>query len=62
MFVKNPCLGGFLSQTNVNKLPVLLLKDLSKFGTWVNKEKISGEKILSDGDEIMFGSDKSMYT
>ena len=49
-------------QANVTKLPMLMLKDLSKFGTWVNKEKVNGEKILSDGDEITFGSSRSLYT
>ena len=28
----------------------------------MNKEKVSGEKILKDGDVITFGSDKSLYT
>ncbi|KAK3578458.1 hypothetical protein CHS0354_038545 [Potamilus streckersoni] len=47
---------------NVNRLPVLKLKDISKFGTWVNKEKVSGERVLNDGDQIVFGSPKTSYT
>lgn len=47
--------------TNVAKLPVLKLKDISKFGTWVNNQRVQGERILQDGDSIYFGSQKSSF-
>ena len=51
----------FFMQTNTSKLPVLRLKDLSKFGTWVNKQKVEGERLLKDGDVIHFGSPSSSF-
>lgn len=42
-------------QTNliyVDRRPNLTFRDISKFGTFINNEKISGEVILADGDEI----------
>ncbi|XP_060590828.1 nibrin-like isoform X2 [Ruditapes philippinarum] len=46
---------------NINRLPILKLKDISKFGTWVNGERVEGERILKDGDSIYFGSPKSGF-
>lgn len=47
--------------TNVSKLPILRLKDISKFGTWVNGQRVEGERILQDGDSVYFGSQKSSF-
>lgn len=56
------CKGHVIQlQAHVNKLPVLKLKDVSKFGTWVNNQKVEGERILSDGDSVYFGSQKSSF-
>ncbi|XP_052229879.1 nibrin-like isoform X6 [Dreissena polymorpha] len=46
---------------SVSRLPILRLKDVSKFGTWVNNKKVEGEQLLSDGDSIYFGSQKSSF-
>ncbi|XP_045192150.2 nibrin-like [Mercenaria mercenaria] len=47
--------------TNITRLPILKLKDISKFGTWVNGERVEGERILKDGDSVHFGSQKSAF-
>ncbi|XP_041375174.1 nibrin-like isoform X2 [Gigantopelta aegis] len=44
-----------------HKFSLVTLKDVSKFGTWVNKEQLRGETTLKDGDEIYFGSPKSTF-
>ncbi|XP_046365515.2 nibrin-like [Haliotis rufescens] len=43
------------------KSALVTLKDVSKFGTWVNKKRISGEVPIKDGDEVAFGSPKSVF-
>lgn len=49
--------------TKPDRTPVAVLTDLSKFGTWLNNVKLNNgeEKLLSDGDQIMFGSPKSSF-
>ncbi|XP_062584813.1 uncharacterized protein LOC134246462 [Saccostrea cucullata] len=54
------------AETSISKpdhLPIILLTDLSKFGTWLNNDKLNKneEKTLSDGDQITFGSPKSSF-
>ncbi|WAR13147.1 NBN-like protein [Mya arenaria] len=46
---------------DVKRLPMLRLKDVSKFGSYVNGKKIDGEHLLSDGDRLYFGSPKSAF-
>ena len=46
---------------NVSKPASITLKDISKFGTFVNNEKVKGEKVLESGDEVRFGTPKSMH-
>ncbi|XP_046549525.1 LOW QUALITY PROTEIN: nibrin-like [Haliotis rubra] len=43
------------------KSALVTLKDMSKFGTWVNKKRVSGETLIKDGDEVAFGSPKSVF-
>ncbi|XP_067651141.1 nibrin-like [Haliotis asinina] len=43
------------------KSALVTLKDVSKFGTWVNKKRVSGETLVKDGDEVAFGSPKSVF-
>ncbi|KAK6177872.1 hypothetical protein SNE40_012747 [Patella caerulea] len=45
-----------------HKLPLVLLKDLSKFGTWLSGKRVQGEAHLKDGDQVYFGSPKSSFT
>ncbi|OWF40288.1 Nibrin [Mizuhopecten yessoensis] len=51
-------------ETNLNKptlLPTLTVKDLSKYGTMVNENKVQGQVTVKDGDEVVFGSPKSAF-
>lgn len=50
-------------KTKPDRTPVAVLTDLSKFGTWLNNVKLNNgeEKLLSNGDQIMFGSPKSSF-
>ncbi|XP_060631557.2 nibrin [Anolis sagrei] len=50
-----------LSQTS--SLPVLTLKDLSKYGTFVNEEKLTNgiPRTLKSGDRVTFGVFESKY-
>ncbi|XP_061189809.1 uncharacterized protein LOC133197687 [Saccostrea echinata] len=53
-------------ETNTSKpdhLPIILLTDLSKFGTWLNNNRLKKdeEKTLNDGDQVTFGSPKSSF-
>lgn len=47
--------------TNLGKPAAIILKDLSKFGTFVNNVKVKGEKVLRTGDEIRLGTPKSVH-
>lgn len=46
---------------NVNKPASITLRDVSKFGTFVNNKKFKGEKVLQSGDEVRFGTPKSVH-
>lgn len=49
-------------QSNPAVLPVLTVKDYSKFGTSVKGSKLnSGTCTLSDGEEIKFGQMNNVY-
>ena len=50
-------------QSKLDKLPVLTIEDLSRFGTLVNNAKIPGksEVVLKDGDVLKFGTMNSTY-
>lgn len=41
--------------------PIISITDISKFGTLVNNKIVKGEKLLQHGDEIKFGSPKSVH-
>mmetsp|Transcript_6933 Transcript_6933/g.42338 ORF Transcript_6933/g.42338 Transcript_6933/m.42338 type:complete len:416 (+) Transcript_6933:277-1524(+) len=48
---------------DLEKTPHVVLKDTSKYGTLVNKERIVGaEKVLKDGDEVCFGAQGAIFT
>ncbi|KAL5004153.1 hypothetical protein ScPMuIL_017609 [Solemya velum] len=47
-----------------HRVPELQLKDVSKFGTFVNKERLEDNRTtvnLKDGDEVVFGSPTSSF-
>ncbi|ESO93050.1 hypothetical protein LOTGIDRAFT_119784 [Lottia gigantea] len=46
---------------NPDKLPIIQLKDLSKFGTFVGSKKVDGDILLQDGTTVLFGSPKSGF-
>jgi len=46
--------------TNINNQSKLLVKDCSKFGTFLKKERISQQELV-DGDQIRFGVSGSWY-
>ncbi|XP_076437770.1 uncharacterized protein LOC143276963 [Babylonia areolata] len=49
--------------SNVNKPATLTLEDVSKFGTHVNNQriKLKAPRVLRDGDEVRFGTPKSLH-
>ena len=46
---------------DVSKPATITLKDISKYGTFVNNQKVKGEKLLQSGDEVRFGTPKSVH-
>ncbi|XP_064611382.1 nibrin-like [Liolophura sinensis] len=46
-----------------NRLPIVTIKDESRYGTWVNNTQLppKGQIQLKDGDHVKFGSPKSIF-